>query len=179
MEVHCLGDMNLNHCNWTDSHLPSSNQSYKLRSLIIPIFERIFTHGVVQLVNGPTRHFPGQLSTGLDHYYTNRSDKVSVVEKHFNGGSDHMLISAVRFSKTVKSKPKYLRKRCYGYFDPEYFKERVQQIRWLDIYLSNDVNEAVNLFYDKIRYILDAMAPMRTIQNVIIMLHGCLEKQFT
>ena len=33
-EVLCLGDMNLNHCNWTESNLPRSNQTYKLRELI-------------------------------------------------------------------------------------------------------------------------------------------------
>ena len=59
---------------------------------------------------------------------------------------------------------KYLRKRCYGYFDSDYFIDRVQQIRWLDIYLTNDVNEALNLFYEKVRPILDDMAPIRTIQ---------------
>ena len=36
MEVHCLGDMNLNHCNWTDPGLPSTNQSNRLRELTLP-----------------------------------------------------------------------------------------------------------------------------------------------
>jgi hypothetical protein len=72
MEVHCLGDMNLNHCNWTDPDLPSTNQSHRLRELISALFTRIFPHGVAQLVSGPSRHFPGQVSTGLDHYYSNR-----------------------------------------------------------------------------------------------------------
>ena len=34
MEVHTLGDMNINHCNWTDESLPSSNQTHKLKDLI-------------------------------------------------------------------------------------------------------------------------------------------------
>ena len=86
MEVHCLGDMNLNHCNWTDYNIPRSNQSYKLRELISALFTKIFPHGVTQLVTGPTRHFPGQVSTGLDHYYTNRPDKMSAVQTHHCGG---------------------------------------------------------------------------------------------
>ena len=40
MEVHCLGDININHCNWKDTHLSTSNQSYKLRGLISVIFEK-------------------------------------------------------------------------------------------------------------------------------------------
>ena len=61
LEVHCLGDMDLNHCNWTDPNVPRSNQSYKLHELISALFTRIFPHGVTQLVTGPTRHFPGQV----------------------------------------------------------------------------------------------------------------------
>ena len=52
MEVHCLGDMNLNHCNWTDPNLPSTNQSYRLRDLISALFTKILPHGVTQLVLG-------------------------------------------------------------------------------------------------------------------------------
>ena len=56
MEVHCLGDMNLNHCNWTDFEIPKTNQTYKLRELISALFTRIIPLGVTQLVVGPTRH---------------------------------------------------------------------------------------------------------------------------
>ena len=164
MEVHCLGDMNLNHCNWTDTNLSSSNQSYKLRGLITALFSRIFPHGVTQLVSGPTRHAPGQVLTGLDHYYTNRTDKVSNIEKHYCGGSDHMLISGVRHSKSIRSSPKYIRKRCYKNFDSEVFVSRVQQLQWLDVYLCEDVDEAVHLLCSNLTNILDEMAPMRTIQ---------------
>ena len=33
-EVHLLGDLNLNHCNWSEPNLPASNQTSKLSSLI-------------------------------------------------------------------------------------------------------------------------------------------------
>ena len=79
MEVHCVGDMNLNHCNWTQLNLSRSNQSYKPCELTAALFNKIIPHGVSQHVSGPTRHFPGQISTGLDHYYTNRPDKLTAV----------------------------------------------------------------------------------------------------
>ena len=164
LEVHVLGDMNINHCNWTDESIPSSNQTYKLRSLITALFSRIFPHGVSQCVRGPTRHFPGQVSTGLDHYFTNRPDKISDVRTQHCGGSDHMLVFAVRYAKAIKSSPKYIRKRSYKNFCPEQFVAAIQQLSWLDVYLSTDVNSAVQLMSDKITFILDTMAPMRTIQ---------------
>ena len=85
-EVHILGDLNINHCNWTDPNIPTSNQTYKLRDLIAALFSKIIPHGVTQLVSGATRHFPGQVSTGLDHYYSNRPEKLSPVQKHHCGG---------------------------------------------------------------------------------------------
>ena len=96
---HVLGDMNINHCNWTDQSLPKTNQTNRLKSLIEALFSRILPHGVSQLVIGPTRHFPGQKSTGLDHYYTtNRTNKLSDIHTQHCGGSDHMLIFAVGYS---------------------------------------------------------------------------------
>ena len=164
LEVHVLGDMNLNHCNWTDQSIPSSNQTSRLRPLITALFYQIFPHGVSQHVQGPTRHFPGQVSTGLDHYYTNRPDKISDVKTQHCGGSDHMLVFAVRYAKSIKSSPSYIRKRCYKNFCPDQFVAAIQQVSWLDIYLSSDVNNAVRLLSDKITFILDTMAPIRTIQ---------------
>ena len=68
MEVHLLGDHNLNHCNWTDLTLPATNQTSRLRSLITALFTQILPHGVSQCVVGPTRHWPDQVAAGLDHY---------------------------------------------------------------------------------------------------------------
>ena len=164
LEVHCLGDMNLNHCNWTDPDLPHSNQSYKLRELTSALFARIIPLGVAQLVSGATRHFPGQKSSGLDHYYTNRPDKISPVQKHHHGGSDHMLIGAIRFSRSIKNSPKYIRKRSYRNFDSNLFIQEVRQICWLNVYLCEDADEAVHLLSEHITGILDKMAPMKTVQ---------------
>ena len=156
--------MNINHCNLIDPNLPRSNQSYKLRDLTSALFSRILPQGVSQLVSGPTRHFPGQVSTGLDHYYSNRPDKISSVQSHHCGSSDHMLIFAVRKSKSMKTSPRYIRKRSYRNFDPTVFVRAVQQVSWLDVYLSSEVDEAVELFTSKLTEILDDMAPMRSIQ---------------
>ena len=164
MEVHCLGDMNLNHCNWTDLNLSKSNQSYELRQLISNLFTQILSLGVVQLVSGPTRHFPGQTSTGLDHFYTNMPEKISCIQRQYCSGSDHMLISGVRRAKSFQGGPRYIRRRSYRHFDPTSFRSAVQKTSWIDLYLTNDVNEAVSLLSCKLTKILDQMAPMQTFQ---------------
>ena len=82
-EVVCMGDYNLNHCNWTDANLPRENQTYKLRSLITALFTRILPFGVVQLISGPTRYFPGCTPSGLDHLFTNAPDKITKSRRIF------------------------------------------------------------------------------------------------
>ena len=75
-----------------------------------------------------------------------------------------MLVYAVRYSKAIKTSSRYIRRRCYKNFCPEEFVASIQKVSWLDIYLCNDVNTAVQLLSDKITFILDTMAPIRTIQ---------------
>ena len=164
LEVHVLGDLNINHCDWTDTSLPSTSQTTRLRPLISELFSRIFPLGVSQHVIGPTRHWPGQESTGLDHYYTNRPDKLSPVSTQNCGGSDHMLVFATRYSRTIKSTSRYIRKRSYKNFNSQVFVSAIRQVRWLDLYLCEDVNTAVQILSSKIVFILDTMAPLKTIQ---------------
>ena len=75
-----------------------------------------------------------------------------------------MLISAIRYSKSIKSSPKYIHKRCYKNFDSDLFVQAVQQLSWLDVYPCDDVDDAVGQLSRKITGILDDMAPMKTIQ---------------
>ena len=105
LEVISMGDYNINHCNWTDKNIPFTSQTYKLRSLIAALFNRIIPYGVSQLISGPTRFFPGQDPSGLDHIFTNAPDKISDVQKLHWGGYDHMMIIAVRNFRSIKSSP--------------------------------------------------------------------------
>ena len=77
LEVHVLWDMNLNHLKWTDRSLSPNNQTSKLKELITALFSRICPPGVTQGVKVATRHWPNTHSSGLDHYYKNRPDKLS------------------------------------------------------------------------------------------------------
>ena len=75
-----------------------------------------------------------------------------------------MIIHAVRNSQTIKARPRYIRRRVYKNFKPEEFIAAVRQISWLDLYCCDDVDTAVRLLTSKLTFILDTMAPMRTIQ---------------
>ena len=61
-------------------------------------------------------------------------------------------------------KPRIIKKRCYKNFKPEEFIQELKNIRWWEIYSCNDVNEAVRMLTEKLTFILDRLAPIRSIQ---------------
>ena len=128
MEVIVTGDMNLNHLDWTSPPATQSSQTTKLRPLIDKLFQSIFSHSVSQCVTVPTRFMNGQSPSGLDHFYTNRPEKLSVVDTLFTGASDHKLIFATRYSKVRKQAVRYLHKRCFKDFDKEAFLAELSNV---------------------------------------------------
>ena len=165
MEVIVCGDMNLNHLDWGLSRNRQSGQTRKLSSLIELLFQRILPHSVSQCVTVATRFVPGQAQTGLDHVYTNRPDKLSPVQAQFCGGSDHKLIFATRYSRVITRNVRYVRKRCFKSFDPSIFLSEVQGLSWWDLFQTENVDLAVEIFSKKFTSILDRLAPVRTIQT--------------
>ena len=111
MEVYCMGDVNLDFLTWTKTDLDPEHKTVKLKQLIVELFDRILSRGVKQCVTAPTRSWPGQADSGLDHFYTNAPSKVSAVQVSFEGASDHRLIHAVRFCSKIKSQVRYVKKK--------------------------------------------------------------------
>ena len=58
-----------------------------------------------------------------------------------------------------------MRKRCYKDFDEEAFKQKVRELSWYDLYICEDLNQAVHLLTSKLTNILDQLAPVKTIQT--------------
>ena len=163
-EIHVLVDTNLDFLKWSSSSQLGSQQSGHLQKLSNAVFDRIFPYGFVQLVSVPTRFWPGQDPSGLDHWYTNRPGKLSNIQVNNQGASDHKLLFATRYSKAVISKPKVIRKRSFKNFNPSEFIDAIRSISWWDVYSSEDVEEATRMFTNKVCKILNKMAPVKTIQ---------------
>jgi hypothetical protein len=72
----------------------------------------------------------------------------------------HKLIKVVRFSKSFKPCPRFIRKRMFKNFDPE--KLRESQLD--EILTCTDVNQAAELLVHKMNTILDIIAPIKTVQ---------------
>ena len=163
-EVIVLGDMNINHLEWTKDDLPAGNQTHKLKPLINDLFSRILPHGVSQLINSATRIRENNPESGLDHFYSNQPSKLSPVQVINCGGSDHKLIGATRYANSIKRNVRYITKRCYKNFKKEEFISAVKLINWWEVYQCDDVDQALQIMTENLTKILDVMAPIRTIQ---------------
>ena len=163
-EVIVTGDINIDSFKWCRDDLPSTDSTYKLKPLIEALFERIIPQGFSQQVRAATHSWVGQNPSCIDHLYSNKPDKLAHVQGHINGGSDHKLIYAVRYSKSIKRNVRYIRKRCFKGFNEEKFKEEVKNLKWFDVYSESNVDTAVSLLTCKLTAVLDKYAPIKTIQ---------------
>ena len=105
-EVLVLGDVNLDFLKWNSSNLPVNDSSTRLKQLNELIFDRIFPHGVRQLVTTPTRLSAVDPPSGLDHIYTNKPDKCSDVQAEIQGGSGAGTPVSVLSSILAESDPR-------------------------------------------------------------------------
>ena len=118
-EVIVMGDCNID--------LLKFDNAGAEQPLVDLMLQRIYTHGVAQCVQGPTRSWPGQTPTGLDHIYTNVPDKLSSAQVKKCGSSDHSLILATRYAKEMQERIRYCKKRSYKNFDEKEFLKEVEK----------------------------------------------------
>ena len=164
-EVIVMLDANIDFLTWRSlENLPPYHSSVKLRSLIDELFDRIIPQGVAQLVTGATRIERGQPRSGLDHLYSNRPEKLSQVKTFLTGMSDHKLVKVIRYTKSFKILPRYVKKRSFKNFNEEAFKTKLAESNLEEILTCYDVNIAAETLVDKVNSILDSMAPIKTIQ---------------
>ena len=157
-------DANIDFLTWRDNDLPPYHSSFKLKPLIDLLFEKILPLGVTQLVKDATRIQRGCPKTGLDHVYSNKIDKISHVQTYLTGMSDHKLVKVIRQSKSIRHRPKFIRKRIFKDFYPKVFKTMVGAADLEETLKCSNVNMAVETLVSKISNVLDKIAPLRTIQ---------------
>ena len=165
-EVIVALDANIDHLTWKiQDSLPSHSSSVRLKSLIDALFTRIIPLGVTQLVTGATRMERGQPKTGLDHLYTNKVEKLSSVQTFLTGTSDHKLLKVVRFTKSFKHLPRYVKKRTFKCFNEEEFRNSLIESGLDEVLNCTDVNLAAEILTTKLSEILDIMAPVKKFQT--------------
>ena len=138
----------------------------KLKPLISDLFERIMPHGISQLVNVPTHAQQGIATKCLDHIYSTNPEKLSEVTAEFTGMSDHKIIKISKYTKSLKTSPRYVRKRCSKNFNKDVFQQKVSEMPELKTILECQcASKAADMFTTGLTKVLDILAPIKTIQN--------------
>jgi hypothetical protein len=107
----------------------------------------------------------GQPKSGLDHIYTNKPDKLSSIQSYFTGLSDHKLLKVIRYSKSFRQIPRYVRKRSFKNFEETTFKQKLSECNLAEILECSNVNDATAMLIGKLTNILDTLAPIKTFQT--------------
>ena len=164
-DLECLvvGDLNIDHTKWTNPNISKNSITYKLKPLIDVLFNRILPYGAAQCMVGPTRFESGNAASGLDHFWTNKPNKLSEVHAYFQG-SDHKVIIGTRYTKSLVRNPRFIKKRSYKNFQPNEFLKAMRETSWWDLYSCEDPEKAVEIFTQKMTLILDDMAPVKKYQ---------------
>ena len=164
-EVHVCLDMNI------DTYRGRWLQpDYRLKFLSRLVQNACNIGNFSQLVTEPTRSMYNSVTNStdiscLDHIYCNAEYKCSRPRVIACGASDHDIISYTRYSKEPPSPSRTIRKRSYKTFKTEEFITDLKTVDWSEVYVSNDLEEAVDLFTRKFCYVLNCHAPWIIFQD--------------
>ena len=106
LEIHVLGDINLNFLDFYKQTSVAGSNSNRLRPLIQALLDCVVPYGFTQLIMEVTRICQHHTPSLLDHFWTNKPENVSNVQAIVQGGSDHKVIFAVRHTKKKVCKEK-------------------------------------------------------------------------
>ena len=160
-----LGDMNICAKRLED-------ESYAHSDLADILQEFLLAENCSQMVNQYTRirSVNGIIQRScLDHIISNCVSKMSQPEIHGVGQSDHLGISSIRSSKEMRSSARTIKKRIYKNFDKSAFQTDMKNARqgghFDEVFECEDIDDAVRVFTDSFRMVLDKHAPVKIIQN--------------
>ena len=120
--------------------------------------------GFKQLIHTPTRVTPTSKSS-LDHIICNYDDKISQYGVITNGVSDHFFTYCTRKStKVIYNKHKCVNVRSLKNYSKEFFTDKLSDIGWSEVTLSDDVNKAWSTFTCLLMDTVNSVAPLKEVR---------------
>ena len=152
-----VGDMNLDLLKW-------ENPEPFHEDMIEMVKVDIQSLNVNQVIQGPTRFWPGTTPSLIDHCWGNTAERMCNIRNLTRGTGDHNLISVSykmsgKISSRLETKMRDRRK-----FSSEEFKRRLRLTSWDTVMKTDNVDIACHSFEEKFLEILDDLAPMRKVQ---------------
>ena len=160
-----LGDANICAKQWDEP-------GYTHTQLADLVKDFMLEENCCQVVDGYTRMrmVNGEIQRScLDHVSVNCVDKISNLEIHGVGKSDHMGILVTKYCREVRCCTKTTRKRIYKNFDSNKFIEDIRAAKSSGkfdvIHATEDIEVAGDAFTKTFCEVLDRHAPLKVIQN--------------
>ena len=153
-----IGDTNLDTLKW-------DNPEYGQENMIKILKEEIITRNFHQMIQGPTRFWPGARPSLIDQCWSNNAVKLSNIGNVTRGTADHNMIRVNyrlkgNISSRLETKGRDRRKFC-----EKEFKRRMALQDWSEVFEETDVNIATFKFETKFIAVLDQLAPMKKFQS--------------
>ena len=156
-ECYIVGDTNLDQFKWANPE----NINIQMVSLVKNHIEVL---GYQQLITQATRFWPQMQDSLIDHFWTSCPDKILYHKNLNNGTADHNSIEVAIKLKGQIGAPIEVKKRSLKIFYLNRYKSKISNIDWTNLYSTEDISLATNIFDTNILKILDQEAPMKTIQ---------------
>ena len=157
-EVLVIGDTNVDTLKWDNPDPGMENMMDLLRNEIV-------TRNFSQVVQGPTRFWPGTRPSLIDHIWCNNVRKTSNVKNSTRGTVDHNMVSVTyRLKGNVTNNLETIGCDRRSLSESE-FKRLIALQDWSDIFEEYNVDVAVHMFEDKFHSVLEKLAPMRKYQS--------------
>ena len=152
-----MGDTNLDQMKWgrpDQINLAMTNL----------VKDKMETRGFSQLITGPTRFWENQSESLLDQCWSNCGQRILSVQNIDYAATDHNLIEVTVniFGKIRNSNE--VRKRMMKNWNDDAYRLEVHNIDWKELYESDNADKSYGIFEEKMKQILDKLAPMRTVQ---------------
>ena len=152
-----IGDINLDQLTWRNPV-----QAHQI--MITETMDKIETKNFTQIIEGPTRAWPGAADSLIDHCWVNCLERVISKRNLVRAAGDHNTLEIIIRMKGENCKSQNIVKRNWKKMIPERMKASVASIQWEQLYRIEQLDLANSWFTDKITQILDQEAPWVTIQ---------------
>ena len=129
--------------------------------ILISLYNMCHTYQLKQLIKFPTRSALSS-QTLIDPFATNQSKFITESGVFTTGFSDHDLVFGIRkISTRINREPKVVKTRQMKNYNPEKFRQNLEQVNWKNILKLNDVNKMSLEWERQFIPILDWHAPYR------------------
>ena len=156
-ECYIVGDLNLDFLKWDD---PEARNKKMVESTKL----EVETAGFFQLVEGHTRTWKDQDDSCLDHIWANNPGKILQIRNVVRAISDHNVVETTVRIRGKLGETQEIQKRKRNHFNENRFKEDIARIDWEEMYATEDINVAYEIFEKKVEKCIEKEAPMKIIQ---------------